>query len=205
MCFLAPGHRRRWRLDSPADLRAVDARPRCGRLRPEYAQDSGNEWHRLNYVGIPGFYLTTFTGLGNAQGANPFEFRDNQFTGDVNLSWLHGHHAVKFGYTYYHFDLNHFQPTSGGQPNTPRGGFTFQGGMTCGLMTTQHPPHCSIDGYNSLADFQLGLPNNGSGQAIGDPSQVYNPNALRWTEHGTLCTGHVDSDSQADAHLWHPL
>ena len=40
----------------------------------------------LNYVGIPGFYLTTFTGLGNNQGANPFEFRDNQFTGDVNMS-----------------------------------------------------------------------------------------------------------------------
>jgi hypothetical protein len=138
----------------------------------------------LNYVGIPGFYLTTFTGLGNAQGANPFEFRDNQFTGDVNLSWLHGHHAVKVGYTYYHFDLNHFQPTSGGQPNTPRGGFTFQGGMTCGNTPTASASSCSIDGYNSLADFQLGLPNNGANQAIGDPSQVFNPNALRWSEDG---------------------
>ena len=137
-----------------------------------------------NYVGIPGFYLTTFTGLGNNQGANPFEFRDNQFTGDVNLSWLHGHHAFKTGYTYYHFDLNHFQPTSGGQPNTPRGGFTFQGGMTCGNPATATAASCSIDGYNSLADFLLGLPNNGSGQAIGDPSQVFNPNALRWTEDG---------------------
>ena len=138
-----------------------------------------------NYVGIPGFYLTTFTGLGNNQGANPFEFRDNQFTGDVNLSWVKGKHSLKFGYTYYHFDLNHFQPTSGGQPNTPRGGFTFQGGMTCGTPETATAASCSIDGYNSLADFLLGLPNNGSSQAIGDPSQVYNPNALRWTEHGT--------------------
>jgi hypothetical protein len=138
----------------------------------------------LNYVGIPGFYLTTFTGLGNDQGANPFEFRDNQFTGDINLSWLHGHHAVKTGYTYYHFDLNHFQPTSGGQPNTPRGGFTFQGGMTCGNTTAATAASCTIDGYNSLADFLLGLPNNGTGQAIGDPSQVFNPNALRWSENG---------------------
>jgi outer membrane receptor protein involved in Fe transport len=137
-----------------------------------------------NYVGIPGFYLATFTGLGNDQGANPFEFRDNQFTGDINLSWLHGHHAFKFGYTYYHFDLNHFQPTSGGQPNTPRGGFTFQGGMTCGNTTTATTASCTLDGYNSLADFLLGLPNNGSGQAIGDPSQVFNPNALRWSEDG---------------------
>ncbi len=139
-----------------------------------------------NYDGIPGFYLSTFTGLGNAQGANPFEFRDNQFTGDINISWVKSKHAFKFGYTYYHFDLNHFQPTSGGQPNTPRGGFTFQGGMTCApYVPTSGVATCSITGYQSLADFQLGLPNNGGSQAIGDPSQVYNPNALRWTEHGT--------------------
>ncbi len=138
----------------------------------------------LNYVGQPGFYLTTFTGIGNNNGSNPFEFRDNQFTGDVNLSWLKGKHAVKMGYTYYHFDLNHFQPTSGGQPNVPRGGFFFQGGMSCGNTTSATTAACPIDGYNSLADFLLGLPNNGTGNAIGDPSQVYNPNALRWTEHG---------------------
>jgi len=138
----------------------------------------------LNYVGQPGFYLTTFTGIGNNNGSNPFEFRDNQFTGDVNLSWLHGHHAARFGYTYYHFDLNHFQPTSGGQPNVPRGGFTFQGGMTCGNAVTATAASCTIDGYDSLADFLLGLPNNGSGQAIGDPSQVFNPNSLRWSEDG---------------------
>ena len=95
-----------------------------------------------NYVGIPGFYLTTFTGLGNNQGANPFEFRDNQFTGDMNLSWVKAKHSFKFGYTYYHFDLNHFQPTSGGQPNTPRGGFTFQGGMTCGTPETATAASC---------------------------------------------------------------
>jgi carboxypeptidase family protein len=138
----------------------------------------------LNYVGQPGFYLTTFTGIGNDNGSNPFEFRDNQFTGDVNLSWLHGHHAVKVGYTYYHFDLNHFQPTSGGQPNVPRGGFFFQGGMTCGTPATASTASCTLDGYNSLADFLLGLPNNGSGNSIGDPSQVFNPNALRWSEDG---------------------
>ena len=150
----------------------------------------------LNYDGIPGFYFgptngtnsltTAFTGLGNNQGANPFEFRDNQFTGDINISWVKSKHSFKFGYTYYHFDLNHFQPTSGGQPNTPRGGFTFQGGMTCNpYLPTTGAATCSITNYQALADFLLGLPNNGSSQAIGDPSQVYNPNALRWTEHGT--------------------
>jgi len=138
----------------------------------------------LNYVGQPGFYLNGFTGIGNDNGSNPFEFRDNQFTGDVNLSWLKGKHAVKMGYTYYHFDLNHFQPTSGGQPNVPRGGFYFEGGMSCGNSTTAATAACPIVSYNSLADFLLGLPNNGSGNSIGDPSQVFNPNALRWSEDG---------------------
>ncbi len=135
-----------------------------------------------NYVGQPAFYFGSsgnlFSGLGNNQGANPFLFRDNQFTGDVNLSWVKGKHSTKYGLTYYHFDLNHFQPTSGGQPNAPRGGFTFSGGMTCGGAS------CGVTGYTSLADFLLGLPNNGTGQAIGHPSQVYNPNSLRWTEMG---------------------
>ncbi len=137
-----------------------------------------------NYVGEPGFYLNTFTGIGNDNGSNPFEFRDNQFTGDVNLSYVRAHHAFKFGYTYYHFDLNHFQPTSGGQPNVPRGGFYFEGGMTCGNTPTAATASCGILGYNSLADLLLGLPNNGTGNAIGDPSQVFNPNALRWSEDG---------------------
>ena len=56
--------------------------------------------------------------------------------------------------------------------------------MTCGNTTTATAASCTIDGYNSLADFQLGLPNNGTGNSIGDPSQVFNPNALRWSEDG---------------------
>ncbi|MGA7242940.1 MAG: carboxypeptidase-like regulatory domain-containing protein, partial [Terracidiphilus sp.] len=93
----------------------------------------------VNYVGQPVFAFGTiastgtsnsFSSLGNASGANPFLFRDNQFTGDVNLSWTKGRHATKYGFTYYHFLLNHFQPTSGGANSNPRGGFAFQGGMT---------------------------------------------------------------------------
>jgi Carboxypeptidase regulatory-like domain len=72
-----------------------------------------------NYIGQPAFAFlnsnntATFNSLGNSNGANPFLFRDNQFTGDVNLSWVKHTHSLKFGFTYYHFDLNHFQPTSG--------------------------------------------------------------------------------------------
>jgi Carboxypeptidase regulatory-like domain/TonB dependent receptor len=137
-----------------------------------------------NYEGQPAFDFTTLTGLGNTNGSNPFLFRDNQFTGDVNLSWLKGNHSTKYGITYYHFDLNHFQPTSGSGVNVPRGGFEFQGGMTCGDALTASSSACGVTSYTSLADFLLGLPNNGTGQAIGHPEQVFNPNALRWTEFG---------------------
>ena len=131
----------------------------------------------INYVGQPIFAFTTGSGfgtLGNASGANPFLFRDNQFTGDVNLSWTKGRHATKYGFTYYHFDLNHFQPSVGSGVSNPRGGFFFQGSMTSNTT--------SITTYNALADMLLGLPNNGTGIAVAKNEQLYNPNSLRWTE-----------------------
>jgi hypothetical protein len=144
----------------------------------------------INYAGQPAFDFlnsggtATFTGLGNTNGSNPFLFRDNQFTGDVNLSWVKHTHSLKFGFTYYHFDLNHFQPTSGANINVPRGGFEFGGGMTCGITSGASSASCGINAYNSLADFLLGLPNNGTSYAVAKPSQVFNPNSLRWTELG---------------------
>ena len=117
-----------------------------------------------------------FSTLGNASGANPFLFRDNQFTADANLSWNKGKHTMKFGFTFYHFDLNHFQPTSGSDINTPRGGFRFQGGMTSNTAS-------GLTAYNALADFLLGLPNNGGGLAVAKATQLTNPNSLRWSEY----------------------
>ncbi len=138
-----------------------------------------------NYEGQPYFGIGTisstggttgFSSIGNANGANPFLFRDNQFTGDVNLSWIKGKHATKYGFTYYHFDLNHFQPTSGSFINNPRGGFAFQGGMTAG-------PTGVTSAYSALADFLLGLPNQiGGGPAVATAAQINNPNSLRWTQ-----------------------
>jgi hypothetical protein len=132
------------------------------------------------YVGQPAFEFSnnnyssnTFSTLGNSQGANPFQFRDNQFTADVNVSWTLGKHATKYGFGYYHFDLNHFQPTSGANIQTVRGGFGFAGGLTTNSS--------AANGYNSLADFLLGLPNNGTGTAVAHPYQLENPNTLRWT------------------------
>jgi hypothetical protein len=130
-----------------------------------------------NYVGQPVFTLpggSAFSSLGNANGGNPFLFRDNQYTADVNVSWTKGKHSMKYGAEYYHFALNHFQPTSGSGINNPRGGCTFQGGMTSNSTG-------GITAYNSLADFLLGLPNNGTGLAVAKATQLFDPNALRWS------------------------
>jgi hypothetical protein len=137
----------------------------------------------INYVGQPAFAFCNtastnnncFNTLGNANGANPFLFRDNQYTADVNVSWTKATHAMKFGGTWYHFALNHFQPTSGADINTPRGGFRFQGGLTSNSTS-------GLTDYNALADFLLGLPNNGTGLAVAKAVQLTNPNSLRWTQ-----------------------
>ncbi len=146
-----------------------------------------------NYVGQPifAFYgesssgATGFSTLGNAQTANPFLFRDNQFTGDVNVSWTVGKHATKYGFTYYHFDLNHFQPTSGGAIVNPRGGFYFQGGMTTGpLDQSSSGSGNNLNSYLGFADFLLGLPNQNGAASVQKAVQLYNPNSMRWTEIG---------------------
>jgi hypothetical protein len=126
-------------------------------------------------------FNSTFSTIGNSNTANPFFFRDNQFTGDVNLSYVRGKHQFKAGFTYYHFDLNHFQPTTGGGVSNVHGGFLFAGGLTCGGSASS----CGSTAYNDLADYLLGLPNsNGTGNAIQKAQQVYDPNSLRWTELG---------------------
>jgi hypothetical protein len=139
-----------------------------------------------DYFGQPLFsFNSTFSSIGNSNTANPFSFRDNQFTGDVNLSWIKAKHQFKYGFTYYHFDLNHFQPTSGGGVSNVRGGFLFAGGMTCGVSTTATTASCGTSAFNDLADFLLGLPNsNGTGNAVQKAQQTFDPNSLRWTELG---------------------
>src|SRR6202044_3903025 len=42
----------------------------------------------------------------------------------------------------------------------------------------------TIYNYNALADFLLGLPNNGTGEAVTTAHQIANPNSVRWTEIG---------------------
>ncbi len=132
------------------------------------------------YYGYPGFIFpttqtppgTTITdngaNLGNAQPANPFLFRDQQFVTGANMSWNRGKHAFRGGIEWNHTQINHFQP-QGGTFQQPRGSFEFNGFITALQGAT---PAWS----NSWADFMLGLP-SGTGKA----RALFNPNALRWT------------------------
>lgn len=137
------------------------------------------------YYGLPGFIFPTNaaapgttsgsafpTGaaLGNAQPANPFLFRDQQYVSGLNLSWIKGKHAFRGGIEWNHAQINHFQP-QGGTFQQPRGSFEFNG------YATSSPTGLAPHWFNSWADFLLGLP-EGTGKAY----QIFNPNALRWTQ-----------------------
>ena len=106
--------------------------------------------------------------LGNAQPANPFLFRDQQFVTGANVSWNRGKHAFRGGVEWNHTQINHFQP-QGGTFQQPRGSFEFNGYVTDLQGTTP-------TWFHSWADFMLGLP-SGTGKA----RALFNPNALRWT------------------------
>ena len=138
------------------------------------------------YAGQPPFFINGLSALGNTGLANPFLFRDNQFTGDVNLSWIKGKHSTKYGFTVYHFLLNHFQPTSGGGVTSVRGGFNFQGNLSCTsyLDAKGNKVTCPVTAYNGLADFLLGLPSNTGNQAVAKATSISNPNSMRWWEYG---------------------
>ncbi len=132
------------------------------------------------YYGYPGFTFptgcsnpacgtTTGANLGNAQTANPFLFRDNQWVSGANLSWLKGRHSIRGGIEWNHAQINHFQP-QGGTFQNPRGTLQFNGFVTSLQGTT-------ATWFNSWADYMLGLPS-----ATGKARALFNPNALRWTQ-----------------------
>lgn len=121
------------------------------------------------YGGIPGFYFTTYAGLGNANTGSPFTFRDNQYTGNANATWVRGLHSIRFGGEYLHAAINHVQPGSGTQ-NTPRGSFVFTGGASA------QGPTGSLNNVNSFADFLLGQADNYQKSV-----QTFNPEPVRYS------------------------
>ncbi len=131
--------------------------------------------------GIPAFQFNTFSNLGNPNTGNPLLFRDNQYIGNSNLTWIKGKHQFRFGVEYNHTQLNHFQP-QGGTFQTARGSFRFTGAATelaacdpvsgkCSAAAPNNPQ------FNSFADFLLGLPDE-----VGKATQNANTIALRWSQ-----------------------
>lgn len=117
--------------------------------------------------GIPFFAVSNWANIGNSNTGNPFLFRDNQYVGSGNLSWIMGRHSLRFGTDYQNQQLNHFQP-QGGTFQTARGTFQFSGQSTA----LQNGP--SADRFNSWADFMLG-----DASAAGKVTQIINPDSVR--------------------------
>ncbi len=119
------------------------------------------------YGGIPAFNLTTYASLGNTNTGSPFTFRDNQYTGNANSTYVKGNHSIRFGGEYLHAGINHEQ--AGNSPSTtPRGTFIFSGGVTAGGATP------SATSANSFADFLLG-----QSSSYFKGVQTFNPETLR--------------------------
>ena len=118
--------------------------------------------------GSPAFLITGWNSIGNSDTGNPFQFRDNQYVANANMSWTRGTHSIRFGMEYGNAQLNHFQP-QGGAFGTPRGSFNFAGSVTA---LSGGPAASRV---NAVAQYLLGLPDR-SGKVI----QNSTPNSLRW-------------------------
>ncbi len=133
-----------------------------------------------NYEGIPGFQIAGIANIGNTNTGSPFQFRDNQYTTDLNVTKIKGPHNIRAGFEYVHAQLNHFQP-QGGTFGTARGTFGFDGSLTAlkgGTAINTAPPNSTLSGSpaNSWAQFLLGFPSE-----TGKVTQVNDPIALRFS------------------------
>lgn len=124
----------RQRLGSTFDLNSANG---LNDLKIPGTNNAGATGDPSLYYGYPGFIFPTGTtppgtgngtgaALGNAQPANPFLFRDQQFVSGANLTWIRGRHQFRGGIEWNHTQLNHFQP-QGGTFQEPRGSFEFNG------------------------------------------------------------------------------
>lgn len=147
--------------------------------------------------GVPSFQIGAgWTNIGNDNTGNPFIFRDNQYVGAANLSWLKGAHSFRFGVDYLNAQLNHFQP-QGGAFQTVRGTFGFSGNATAlqGCPQNAKVEDCEDKGFvrspaaanrfNNWADFLLGLPTR-----AGKVDQLRNPNSVYWKQYAGYARDH---------------
>jgi hypothetical protein len=133
--------------------------------------------------GVPAFQINGgWTNIGNDNTGNPFLFRDNQYVGAANLSWLKGAHLLRFGFDYLNPQLNHFQP-QGGTFQTVRGSFGFSGNAT--RLQNNAASIAESQQFHSWADFLLGQPTN-----AGKVDQLRNPNSVWWKQFALYARDH---------------
>jgi carboxypeptidase family protein len=136
--------------------------------------------------GVPAFQINGgWTNIGNDNTGNPFLFRDNQYVGAANLSWLKGAHSFRFGADYLNPQLNHFQP-QGGAFQTVRGSFAFNGNATSRpIVDPTETAGNRTQLFHSWADFLLGLPSQ-----AGKVDQLRNPNSVWWKQYALYARDH---------------
>jgi hypothetical protein len=133
--------------------------------------------------GVPAFQINGgWTNIGNDNTGNPFLFRDNQYVGAANLSWLKGAHSFRFGFDYLNPQLNHFQP-QGGSFQTVRGTFGFSGTAT--RLQGNAASIAENQQFHSWADFLLGQPTS-----AGKVDQLRNPNSVWWKQFALYARDH---------------
>ncbi|HEV8368736.1 MAG TPA: TonB-dependent receptor [Pyrinomonadaceae bacterium] len=133
--------------------------------------------------GVPSFQINGgWTDIGNNNTGNPFLFRDNQYVGAANLSWLKSSHSFRFGLEYLNAQINHFQP-QGGAFQTVRGTFGFSGNAS--RLQNNAASAAESQQLHSWADFLLGLPT-----AAGKVDQLRNPNSVYWKQYAGYARDH---------------
>jgi hypothetical protein len=112
--------------------------------------------------GMPPFYISGYSDLGNPESWNPLYRNDQSYTFNGNASWMKGAHDIRFGFDFVHHLMNHWQPELGGGP---RGAFTFDPGVTAlnpeaigATVGFQGGTPSFENDWNGLAGFLLGTP-----------------------------------------------
>jgi hypothetical protein len=112
--------------------------------------------------GLPAFYISDYSSLGNTEGWNPAFRNDQSYTFNTNANWMKGAHEIRFGFDFMHHLMNHWQPELG---EGPRGAFGFDPGVTAlnpaALESTvgfRDDTPSFENGWNGFAGFLLGTP-----------------------------------------------
>ena len=127
--------------------------------------------------GMPAFYISDYSTLGNTEGWNPLFRNDQSITLNTNASWLKAKHEIRFGFEYLHHLMNHWQPELG---EGPRGAFSFSSGLTAlnpealeGSVGFQDGTPSFEETWNGMAAFLLGATSN-----TGKSSQYIKMNSM---------------------------